>query len=1201
MATPNTSISQLGLSDVNVELNFPAATGRRFNDAIFRSLTGVQGKTAPNTSILISDVSDKAAMDGILAPSSNSVSNYGTVVARINLSVDSDMVNADVFWSYQVISGGGNIVLQPDGGKNATLTLISDTPGTATANVEVTANVSFQGHQVGSDVRYFNLTSTVFNPNLQVNGTLTVNNSGFVAQTAVTQITATSNVVGGVIEFSTSPPFGGVVSGNTITFSSTAGQIGIDNNNIYTLTTVVRSNNVIVASNTVIVNTRAAFLAPDLDISVPATTNNVFANSGPITSSLRVTATHGVAGANVVWSATKVSGDDAVLLVVANNAYANLTANVVTFGAKKSVYDVRAVLQYSNGYVLNQKTQRLTLRAVGYGLTFTPASDFTSQGYGAQTATSTASATYLAGTLTWDTARLSGATASVTPNIGANSASLTLTVNANTPGSITSVNRVNPVISFDGIIVANVSSITTVSAQFAPFTFSLGGPTSNTQVGDAPVTSSVLTIATHTVPNGYVVWSVNSANVTISSNTSTANLFINTSTLNTQGAQLNAMLYDEFNRFVAEDVRTITLRGYAPNITFTGANTASVSGYAPPMTANVSIEARALTGANSFSMSAAKIGGDNLIVGEFAGNTTYDRTNVSAIVNTAGTVSGQYRLTATATYFGVSFSKTFDVAASASLINPNYTLTPANSTIASYNSPVTANGQATASYSLPGGSIQWSTSVLSGSVLDVPVANSTIYRFRTQRSTIGSTNTTVAVTGTLLDSAGLVVSSLTVNTFGTATVSNPNLVISGATTSTVGNTFQATASVTLTASVDAAVVGETFQISTTRVSGPVANVVIGADNATITLVANGTELLQSSYDVTFNVVLNGQIIASDTRRVSLKAEAFAPTINFASSNNIVGNFNYPVEAAGVVTASSTPASNVQFSVSKLSGSDLTTQVLSNQVNLTTSQSAVGIIDGTYRVIASYFTPVTGHFITSREAIVRVAAERYNPGFSWSYNQGATVERRGWEEDISAISTVQASTNAALTGATFDISGVLIAGPGSYAKDSNSATITLNHNRTTHGANTTRESVWDVTCSVVRDNQTLAGPFTRRVTVRTVPYFLSLVPLNAVGTSTGFGASTFTILSSNHEAFTGTNITWNTSLISGTGVINFTTSNSAGTNNQLNGFMSRPTLAGVTRTATHSVTANFFANGANRSISGTLQLTATNDDAPGPIN
>lgn len=42
MATPNTSLSQLGLSDVNVEYNFSANTARAFNDVFFRNLTGNQ-------------------------------------------------------------------------------------------------------------------------------------------------------------------------------------------------------------------------------------------------------------------------------------------------------------------------------------------------------------------------------------------------------------------------------------------------------------------------------------------------------------------------------------------------------------------------------------------------------------------------------------------------------------------------------------------------------------------------------------------------------------------------------------------------------------------------------------------------------------------------------------------------------------------------------------------------------------------------------------------------------------------------------------------------------------------------------------------------------------------------------------------------------------------------------------------------------
>lgn len=1199
MATPNTSISPLGISDVNVELKFPSSTSRRFNDSIFRNLTGVQSKTIANTSILISDVSDKSAMDGIISPTSNSASGYGTVRSVVLATVDSDMVNPEVFWSYNLISGGGAISLQPDGGKNATLTLENSSIGVQTANVQLVANVYFEGQQIGSASKYINLSSTSFNPALVVSGTLVVNNQGFTAQTAFTQISASSNVVGGVITFSTSPPFGGVVTGNTITFSSSASNPGVDNNNIYTLTTSVVLGNTVVASNTVVVNTRATFVAPAFDISVPSSTNNVFANSGPANSSLRITASHAVPSANVTWAATKVSGDDATLLVVANNAYANLTVDVASFGAKKSVYDIVATLQYSNGYVLNTKTERLTLRTAAYGLSFVAPVNATEQGYNAQTAISSGSATYRAGTFSWDASRISGSVATVSQQIEANTAAITLSLSAPS-GIATSQNRVNPVITFDGIVIANVSSVSTLTADVLPFTFSLSGPTVNTQVGEGTVGSSALTTATHNVASGYVVWSVNNGSVAVSSNTSTANLSIATTAINSQTAILNAKLYDQFNRLVSETNRTITIRAYSPDILFTGLSSISNTGYSAPVVSNVLISASCRSGANSFNATATKLSGDTLSVSELTGNTTADSVSISSIANSVGTLNGQYRITATVDYFGTTFSKTFDSSISASLINPNYTLVSANGSVSGFSGTVTANAEVQATFSLPGGSIQWSSVDTGPSTL--LSANNSVYRFQTSRTGEGTTSSSRSVTGTLVDSIGRVAQVITIPATAVATVLDPQLVITGTDTVSVSNTFQATASVTLVAANSAALVGAVLVPSVQLVSGDTATVTIGSNSVTLDLIASGVTTKTAVYDVGYSLLLNGTKIAGATRRATLTATATSPVINFASANAAAADFNFPVATVGTVTASSTPAGIVEFTVAKVSGDDLTVNILANQVNLSTSRSAVGVTNGTYNVTALYKTP-GGAVITSRSATVNVSAERFDPGFSWTWVQGETVETKGWEEDISAINVVQASANASLPSPVFSISGALVSGPaGSLSQTSSSATITLNHNRTTHGVLASRESIWDVTCSLVKNSQVLSGPFTRRVVVRTTPYNLVLTPPDPSRVAIpGNSASAISTLSSNHEQFASTTISWSTSFVSGNSASTFSFSNSGGINNRITGSLALSATAGQIRTSTTNFTATFFANGANRSVSGQFYLETQSTSGSGPIN
>lgn len=1194
MATPNTQLSQIGFSDINAELNYPSTTPRKIDDAIVRQLTGQQARLTPRSPIAFSDLSEKAAFDGITIGSVQPASDFGVVVSTGLLSIDSDMLNPDVQWSYQVISGGGNISFTPNG-KDVSISLISDAVGSQSVNAQINVAVYFDGHLIGTDTRFVNLSTTVFNPDLQIIGTLSVNNQGFVAQTAVTTITATSNVTGGSIRFLTSPAFGGIISGNTITFSAVAGAPGVDNNNIYTLTTEVLYNNTVVASNTSTVNVRAEFLQPELIVTAPSSVNNQFANSGPINSSIRVSASHAVAGANVVWSATKVSGDDAVLSVAANNAYANLTLSVSSFGAKKSVYDVLATLQYSNGYVLNQKTQRLTLRTVGYGLSFSAAADSSAQGYTAQTAVSTATATFQAGTFTWDFARTSGATAEVSPSIGSNTASITVRNYANTVGLVTSAYRINPVITFDGIVVSNTSSITSLTSERLAYNYSLVGPTSNTIVGEGTLTSSVTTTASHDIPGGYVLWTSNNGLVSLSSNTSVANAYITTTTIANRTTTLRGDLYDSSNRLVQQLSRNIILRAFAPNIRFFGSNNSSVTGYSVPQTATVLIEARADSGANSFIITTEKLSGANLQIVESNSNTTYDQVSFTVVANTVGTVSSTYRTTATVNYFGVTFSKTFDVSTVVSLLDSQFTLTPTNGSSNTFNPPASANGNIVASFDVPGGSITWNQTSSSGS-FTVPVANNSLYRIQTSRSTVGTSSSNVNVTATLLDANNLFVKSLSSSVSATATVNNPELQLVGTANSSVSNTFEASAQVTLTATTAAALVGETYQFSTTKVSGDNANISAGASSISLTLTAEGTQSLNSSYDVTVSCIVSGQVVASTTRRVNLSATATAPTISFASSNASSNSFNFPVVATGVVTASSSPASNVQFTVTKLSGSNLTVQTLANQVNLTANQSNVGVISGTYQVTANFYTP-GGAFITSRSANVNVRSERFDPGFVLSFENGQVVQQTGWEENITANGTIRASANASLTSYTFDISGVRVSGEtGSYSETSNTATVTLTNNRTTDGIGV-RETVWDITGSIIRSGQTIAGPFTRRLTVRTVPYYFYISPLAVVDSGFDDGAGGSITAFSNHEEFGTIPTLWT---IQKTGqrdaAITFRSVDN-GSNNQVSFFIPKPVQA-ITITADYNVTARLFANGANRiSETATVDLAATSSTGP----
>lgn len=1201
MATPNSSLTQLGISDVNLELQFASNTARAFDDAFFRGLTGQQGKMIVGTPILMQDVSSKSSFDGVIAANSVNVSSYGTVTAEAVLSINSDLINPDVVWSYSVISGNTSVTFQPDGGKNATLRLVANVVGVQVANVQVNTSVSFLGQPLGTLSRFISLSAESFNPALVVSGNSSVNVAGFIPQIATTTMDASSNVVGGVIQFRTSPPFGGSRSGNTITFSAVAATPGVDNNMIFTLTTDVLFNNTVVASNNVVVNTRAVYSVPGLTLNVPATTNNVFANTGPINSSIVLTSEHAVAAANIEWSYTLVSGDIPTLTPSANLASANLSLAVAVFGTKKSVVDVKATLSYANSMVLNERTQRLTLRTVGFGLAFTAASDDTQQGFTPQLAQATASASYQAGEFSWDTARISGLTANTSGSDGAGVAAITLSISAPVAGVFSSVNRINPVLRYDGIVIANVSSMTTITAEFQAFTFSVAGPTVNTQIGTGTVEVSAGTDATFNVPSGYMTWSINNANVAISSNTTSANVSITTTALRAESVNLTGRLFDEFNRLVSTVIRPITLRAYAPNITFLGANNITVSGYAAPRAATTTIESFALSGANTFSITTSTISGDGLAPVVFAGNTSYNRVSLSANASSIGTVSGIVRLTATATYFGVSLSQTRDVELTASLLNPNYSLSVANGSVSSFQPPVTASADVTPTHSVPGGTLQWSTNLVSGpAVFDVPVANNTLYRFRQQRGTVGVSNTMLQVIGTLLDDTGAAVQSLSANVFASATVASAAVTLSGTLNPSVSNTFQATAATTLTASVPAAVSGESYQFSSTRVSGVDATLSNSTNTYTLSIVANGVGAVTSVYDVTVLCIIGGVTVSQTTQRVTLTATALAPSITFSSANSVNADYNFPVQSTSTVSAAMTPSGgSVVWTWALVSGSAMTVNNLGSLVEVVSSISAVGANESVYDVTATFLTPA-GSFITSQTARVRTRVERFDPGFAWNYVDGADVVQTGWENSITATGRMLATANASMTGHTFSISSAQIAGATlSVTNGAANSSLSLSNDRVADGV-IDRTGTYDVTCSVIRGSQTIAGPVTRRINVTTRPYILSLAPLNPYVLAVDSNAVAKTTASSNHESFSGTPITWSTTKTSGPGDAGFSTQSPGGINNRITGTLTPGGNAG-TRTAVYTITANFFANDSTRTVSTQMTLEAErtqNQGGPG---
>ena len=1186
MATPNSQISSIGLSDVNVELSFPANTLRAFNDQIFRNLAGVKSKTVDKSEISLRDVSGKAAFDGVIYPSSNVMADFGTLNPSSRLDIVSDMYNPDITWTYNIVSGWQDVTLTflDSNKKSANLRLHTNQIGVAQANVEVTASLSYGGHFIGSQTMYVDLQGTIYDPALVVSGNTNVISQGYVAQTAFTSLEATSNVANGEIRFTVDPGQGASISGNRITFVASTNVPGNDNTQTYSLKTEVVYKGNVVATDTRTVVVRATYLQADFTYTAESSANNQFANTGPVTSSVLLSANHNIAGANLSWSAVKVSGDTATFSVANNLASANLSLSTGTYGALKSIYDVTATLQYSNGYVLNQKTKRITLRSVAYGLNFSPASDTQSQGFAAQTAVATATASWQAGDFTWAYQKSSGDDLTFTPAISPTSknASLRMVLNAPNFGDQKSASYlIGGKITFDGVDVTSTNSLTNIQAIYSPYSFVVSGPSVNTQIGAAPVTSTIQLDTSSNIAGYSVSFHVDNLAISNTTNASSIVLSHTDSVANAQYANVTIQLYDQYGRFVTQSIRNVALRVYDPKLTFSGSNNVSVSGYAGSQIATAAISATVAPGSNGFYLTPVKVSGNDLQIVNYTGNTVQDRVDISVTANagTVGTLSGTYRINGTVTYFDKTYVASEDITVTATLINPNYTLTGISENNSSNIPPVSANVGVSSAFTVPGGYINWTYALNSGAVNSVVKSDNSGYVLSINRTAAGSTNTSVTITGNLYDSNNEFIASLSRTVNSSATVALPNLLLSGLTTSNVSNVYSATASVTLNASSDP--LGVTYQFSTTKVSGSTASISTGASSISLSLTTQGSGTQSSVYDVTCTVYYGSTPLQSVTRRVYLTATAVLPTVNLSYSNSIIGSYNYPVVANTIVTASSSEAGYVTWSSSLVGGSALSVVSNTSVLSAAATASAIGAIDGTYDVTANFYSP-GGIYLTSRTVRIRTRAERYDPQFQLNYVNGTTVSQYGWEENITAQGNMLASTVVPGT-VSYVFSATKVSGANAtFASSGAGASLTLTNSRTLDGVNA-KSAVYDITCTLRYNNQTIGGPVTRRLTVQTVPYYLNItaLPSSSVTVSDDIAAINV-VASTNHPGFSTTPMTWTytqTTTSSRLPLIS-TSSVNGGSNNSLNFSLTPPPYIGLTQVS-YSVAANFYANGATR--------------------
>ncbi len=1125
--TPNTGF-QIALSDVNNELLFTSTAPIKMDDAIVRSLTGNTARQPARSSILMSNLQGKVAFGSITSGLSASNTGFGNVSVGVVASVQSDMVNPTVVWSYviETQSGSPQILFVPDQNqKTGTLVLSSNVIGSHSAQVKLTANVSFNGQVLGTKDRTITLSNQVYNPAFTVSGNLSANVSGFVAQEATTQLVATSNVAGATVSFIVTPIVGTLIQANTITFTRSATAVGQDNVANYSLTSRLLApvTGEVIAEDVKTVHVRANFLAPDLILS-GTVVNNFFANSGPINSSLTLTAAHGVPTANVVWSYQTLSGDTAILDVAGDKVTANLHLDVAGFGAKKSVGRVTASLQYANGFTLNTKTLDLTLRTVAYGLNFTKAANLAIQQYTASNPTSTATATWQAGTFNWDTARISGAAALLTPSILSTSASLGTSLASLSGQARETVYRINPVLTYDGIVVANTESQTRLQATQDSYTFTITGATSNTVMGTGTVVSSLGFTANHNIPGGYVIWSKNNGSVAISNTTSSATLSIQTTSSNQQAVTLTAELYDSFDRLIETKTIPANLYAYVPGITFTGDGASYVTppGYSNPQTAvgSITTNINALPAGASFAITAEKVSGDTLGVIVQNNSSTRKTALITATASSAGTVTAVYRARTTITWNGATYSVTSNNTTwTTTLLAGALTLNQSSQNVAEFaNSVVEATATVTATRQPLGATVQWSvppgTTVVS--------QNNDQIVIKISQTGYGLLAPNIVITGTLYDN-GVVIDTKQITVSPRATRKNPSLMLNGPSSNTVASMFDATASIVLTPSVNPDLVSPKYQFST---NAPIGTFAVGSNNITHTLSKGGN----GSASATYNVLCilrdssNTIILDQTTKTISLTAEVLVPEITFGGANAESRTFLTPVAASTIIPGFTNPPTGTAtiWTVDSTNGVGTYSSNATHFV-IQASTSAIGTVQAV-RTITARFVTASGNTIATRTGTFSALAQRKDPQFT--FTAPANVVVNSWTTPITANANFTAAVAPELTDYQFRITPVNVAGV-TYSSSNTLGTALIS--RTTAGNNQVITNSL-VRCELIHQSVVI-GDITTTCTITTNPYTFTITPSSASNTdiSPGGGISEVSfVASSNHPNFSSSTLVWSTS-------------------------------------------------------------------------
>lgn len=730
MTTPTTPANALDVSDIRDEINPGDGSGIQQDvgaNTVVRQLTGTAAKSRQGTEILFSDLSNKIGFSEIFTTSTTNTQggiavSGAPITAELTLQANSDMFDPLLTWTYSIDSGSdgvtaSDIVVTKTNSKTAVVKL-SSLSGTKVANLTVTGVMTVGGHTVNTCTKNIKLTVNAVNTAFQVIATpaFTINATGVVAQTAFVTVTATSNAsltgttyrftpkyLSGTGEITPTFTFDGVLPGvgDSVSFGVSAPRPST-NAVVYSLLSEMINNGKVVATNTSTIDIKAQFIDRQITSLTPAAlSNNQFSNSASQYSTIDITAVHNSVAPDyaqgTITFTLETTGDTVTQQTISSNTstkverislYHNKDAS--GFGFKKASVVVVATLRSPDNIIMDQKRSApIVLRAGTYGLTITPPPSNTQSGYSAQTATSSGTATWGAGTFKWTSiTRSNPGPKSETDDLPTTS---TVNIKATSPSGKNKPAAVVNTATFELVgqltyddVVVKIETIRDVliKAESLPYTYSIdAASTSNIQFEALSGTTASL-LVTGTTSVGTITWSRDNATTGFSTNSTAANVFVTsqaTGTSNNQTTMVTGDLYDPSARLIeTQSVQNLNIDATTAKLEVLGANV-SISSDKKTESATGIFDSSAVQGTHSLQFPPAKVSGDDLVV------TQESPTKITIVATaTQSSKSGVYKVIAQSVYRGITRTVTKDVSVSVSALAPTLVATKFPVTYSSY-------------------------------------------------------------------------------------------------------------------------------------------------------------------------------------------------------------------------------------------------------------------------------------------------------------------------------------------------------------------------------------------------------------------------------------------------------------------------------------------------------------------------------------